>query len=79
MIPEIKELIDSLKRVETISRELDGETIDLAKERIFTKGVFLHQDTENMTEEESARFERENKKIFDFLRMLDDRIGDAFQ
>lgn len=75
------ELDDVIKRLRTVSELVNsknGKTIDLVKERIFTKEPFLHQDTEDMSEEESAEFERSNPELFNFLRAFDDQIRDLF-
>ena len=75
------ELDDVIKRIRA-SAELiekkDGQVIDLVKEKTFTRGPFLHQDTEEISEKESARFERDNPELFNFLRALDDQIRDQF-
>ena len=78
MKSEIDDIIKRLNKVADLVNSKNGQTIDLAKERIFTKGIFLHQDTESMSEEESAEFERENTELFNFLRAFDDQIRDIF-
>ena len=75
------ELDDVIKRLRTVSELVNsknGKIIDLVKERIFTKEPFLHQDTEDMSDEESEEFERSNPELFNFLRAFDDQIRDLF-
>lgn len=74
-INDIKKRLE--KAAEIISRK-NGTRVDLKKERIFTKGPFLHQNTSETNEEESAQFERDNPELFGYLRALDDQLGDLF-
>ncbi len=78
MKSELDDVIKRLRTAAELTKNQDGRVIDLAKERIFTGAPFLHQATENMTEEESAEFERKNKELFNFLRAFDDQLGDLF-
>lgn len=76
-----QQILDLRKRVEKaiqIINDLDGKKIDLSKQSTFIRGAYLHQDTDEVTEEESAAFERENPELFNFLRSIDDEIGDLF-
>lgn len=75
---EIDDVIKRLRATYELLREKDGQIIDLAKEKTFVKGPFLHHDTEEKSEEESAKFERNNPEMFNFLRSLDDQIRDLF-
>ncbi len=75
----MKSQLDNLKKsiedyVESIM-DLDGQEIDLTKASIFRKDTFLHKDTEDITEEESAAFERENPLLFAFLVALEEKIN----
>ena len=74
----LKEVIKKVDRLAERVRRDDGKKMDLAKERIFVPGNFLHQDTREMSEEASAAFERENKEFFAFLWALDEEFGDIF-
>lgn len=74
----IDDIIKRLNKVSELVNSKNGQTIDLVKERIFTKGPFLHQDTEETSEDDSAKFERDNTELFNFLRALDDQIRDMF-
>lgn len=79
MKSELDDVIDRLRRTLELAEDRDGEVIDLTLERSFVKGgPFLHQDSESMSEEESAEFERSNKELFDFLRAFDDKLRDLF-
>lgn len=77
----MKELDDIIKRLRKVSElvgERDGQIIDLVKEKIFTKGPFLHQNTEEKSEAESAKFERDNPELFNFLCAFDDKMREIF-
>ena len=65
----IKRLQDRQRRISF----MDGTSIT-QKDRIILHGPYLHQDTENMSEIESAKFERDNKLLFDTLRMVREEI-----
>ena len=74
----LDDVIRRLRKVSELIGSKNGQTLDLVKERIFTKGPFLHQTTEETSEEESAKFERDNKELFNFLRAFDDQLRDLF-
>lgn len=74
----LDDVIKRLRKASELAREKDGQIVDLVKEKIFTKGPFLHQDTEKMSEEKSAEFERENPELFNFLRAFDDKMREIF-
>ncbi len=74
----LDDVIKRLRAASDLVRSKDGQKIDLVKERIFTRGSFLHQSTEEMSEAESAKFERENTELFNFLRAFDDQLRDLF-
>ena len=78
MKSELDDVIKRLRMASELVERRNGQTIDLVKERIFTKEPFLHQATEDMSEEESAKFERDNPELFNFLRAFDDQIRDLF-
>lgn len=78
MKSELDDIIKILRKVSDLVGSKDGKSLDLAKERIFTTGTFLHQDTEDMSEEESAEFERSNPELFNFLRAFDEQIRELF-
>ncbi|MHA2279288.1 MAG: hypothetical protein ACXAC5_00145 [Promethearchaeota archaeon] len=64
------------KAIDIINRK-QGSKVDLVKEKVFTRGgPFLHQDSQTMTEKESAEFERQNPELFAYLRALDQQLGD---
>ena len=69
----IDELIEKIEKIKTFISRHDGEIIDLNKEQMFTP-TFLHTTTPNITEQESAEFERDNKKVFDFLLSLNEEL-----
>lgn len=76
MKSELDSVMDKLKSIFELVESKDGQVVNLAKERIFTQGPFLHQNTEDMSEEESAEFERKNPELFNFLRAFDDQLQD---
>lgn len=79
MKSELDDVIERFNAVSELIRRKDGQRIDLSKEEIFIKGsAFLHQKTEEKSEEENARFERDNKELFNFLRAFDDQIRELF-
>ncbi len=61
-----------IKALEGRQRRMESlrETTVTQDDRIILPGPFLHQDTKNMSEKESAEFERDNKLLFDTLRMI---------
>ena len=75
---EIDDVIKKFSKVSNLVREKDGQVIDLSREQTFVKGLFLHQDTDGMSEEKSAEFERENKELFNFLLDFNDQIREIF-
>ena len=79
MKSQLDDVIKRFRAAADLIESQDGRRIDLTKERIFVKGSpFVHQDTEKMSEEESAEFERENPELFNFLRAFNDQIRDLF-
>lgn len=78
MKSDLDDIIKKLRTASELVESKDGQRIDLAKERIFTGAPFLHQATEDMSEEESAEFERNNAELFNFLRAFDDQLRDIF-
>lgn len=74
-IDGLKELDDLIKGLESQYKYIDdlgGQEINLNSVSLFLPDVsYLHQDSEGQTAEESAKFERDNKQIFDFLRNLE--------
>lgn len=78
MKSDLDDIIKKLRRASELVGGKDGQRIDLVKERIFTGSPFLHQATENMSEEESAEFERNNPELFNFLREFNDQLRELF-
>ena len=78
MKDEIEDVIKRLRAASELVEQKNGQTLNLVKERIFTGKPFLHQATKNMSEEESAEFERKSPEIFNFLRSFDDQIRGLF-
>ncbi len=67
----IYDLLKDAERLEDAVKYEDGRIVNLSKESIFIDGgPFLHQATAERSEKESAAFERNNKRLFDFLRSL---------
>jgi hypothetical protein len=76
---DIADIKKSLNKAADFISSKQGARVDLKQERIFVKGgPFLHQATEGMTEEESARFERDNPELFAYLRAMDEQIKGMF-
>jgi len=75
---EIDDIIQRLRKAQYLIESKDGTKLDLVKEKIRTNGPFLHQDTENISEEESAKFERNNAELFNWFRELDGQLEGLF-
>lgn len=76
---EIDDIANQVQKVYDLIRAQDSKKINSLQKRMFVKGGhFLHQDTDKISEEESARFERENPELFNFLRSLDDQLRAIF-
>ena len=74
-VNELNDLIANMQKVEDYVNSLNGQKIDLNRTKTFVPGPFLHQDTAAMSEEESAAFERNNKKLFDFIQSTTHEIS----
>jgi hypothetical protein len=74
----LQEAINKIENLASLADSKDGKKLDLVREKIFTSGPFLHKDTKIATEEESAKFERDNPEFFAFLRSLDKEFRDVF-
>ncbi len=72
---ELDDLIKKIKRMKELAESYDGKKIDLNKEHVFVASNFLHQDRPGQTKEQSAAFERNNKRLFDFVRSIHDKMG----
>ncbi len=78
--PGLSKLIRGFQDRDAYIDSVVGQEINLNETRIFVQGgPYLHQDTDTMTEEESARFERENKKLFDWMRHFRSNIANRTQ
>jgi len=75
----IEEITKTIKELENFVQSLNGKQINLGKEKTFIQGPYLHQDSENSTEEESAKYERDNKQVFDYLQSLNLQINNIFK
>lgn len=69
-IEELNELTKKLEHVHHLLDSLNNQTVDLENTKTFVQGPFLHQNTEESTEENSANFEKKYKQLFDYLRDL---------
>ncbi|KKK81370.1 hypothetical protein LCGC14_2814140 [marine sediment metagenome] len=79
MKSELDDIINRMRAATELIRRKNGQRIDLTKEKMFIKGSpFLHQATEEKSEEESAEFERSNRELFNFLRTFDNQLRDLF-
>lgn len=74
----IKDIENRIHKAVDLIQRYDGQVINLKKEVIFTNEPFLHQSTETKTEEESAKFERENPELFSFLRKIKKELRQIF-
>jgi hypothetical protein len=72
--PGLDKLITKLENRQRFLQSQDGREINLGTETTFVQGPFLHQETEEMSEEESLQFELENKELFRYLRSLGNQI-----
>jgi len=75
----ISKIKAATNELENFITSLNGKKIDLSKEKNFSQGPYLHQDSENITEKESAAYERENKQVFDFIQSIKTQIYDIFR
>lgn len=76
-IDGIKDLSKLQKQVENWDKEvtqLNGRVIDLKREPAMISGPILHQDSDQMTEEESAKYERDNPELVRFLQSLKEKL-----
>ncbi len=76
-----KNILDVIKAVQKsadLVRGYNGQKIDLSKMSIFTREPHLHQSSDEMSEDQSAEFERKNPELFNFLRSMDDALGKLF-
>lgn len=72
-------LIRDMESQQKYVQGLNGQEIDLKNYTTFTQGPHLHQDGENMSEQESAKFEVDNKKIFDLLRDIETKFREIIR
>lgn len=72
-------LIRDMESQQKYVQSLNGQEIDLKTHRTFSQGPHLHQDGENMSEQESAKFEVDNKKIFDLLRDIENKFREIIR
>lgn len=72
--PGLDRLIAQLEKRQRFISSQDGAMIDKSTEIIVPAGPFLHQDTEEMSEMESANFEKANQLAFDYLRSIKSKI-----
>jgi len=71
----IYDLLKDAERLEQTVNYEDGRIVDLSRESVFVEGgPFLHQATAERSEKESAAYERNNKRLFDFLRSLSQKF-----
>lgn len=78
-LDKLQNLINGLEEQYKFINNLSGQEIDLGKFTTISYGPYLHQNSENVSEEESAKFEAENKKVFDFLRTIENNFRDLIQ
>lgn len=75
---DLDNLIQQLEKLNRFLMDQDGKEVLLDKETVFTKGPYLHQDTDSKSEEQSASEERDNPKLFKFMQSLNEQIEDIF-
>ncbi len=73
----ILDVINAMRALEDFVLSKNGTTINLGTVETFTQGSYLHQNTEEMTEEESAKEERDNPELFRFLQSFDRDIDNV--
>lgn len=74
----IDDIIKRFRLAITLVENQNGQIIDLAKKKTFTKGHFLHQATDKMSEKESSDFELKYPEVLNFLRDFDDQLRRLF-
>lgn len=72
--PGLEKLMAKLGNRTSFLKRQDGREVDLGTEKIFVSGPFLHQDTEAMTEQESFKFEIDNRELFMWLRSFGNEV-----
>lgn len=70
----LDKLIRQAESFENFVESLDGQEVDIGQSKTFVQGPFLHQDKEEISEEQSAQFERDNPELFRWLRSLGGQI-----
>lgn len=75
MEKDFSDLIKRLTLREEYVKSLNEKRV-YPHEAIFSQGPFLHQNTDDMTELESATFERDNKRVFDILQDVQNKMKD---
>lgn len=68
----LQQLLSKLRLRESFIDQLNGQ--EVSKRRVILT-PFLHQGSENSSEQESAQFERENQDLFDQMRKNQQDIG----
>ena len=66
----LDKLIRQTESFENFVKSMDGQEVNIESSKTFVQGKFLHQDKEDITEEQSAQFERDNPEVFRWLRSL---------
>lgn len=72
--PGLDRLIQKLQNRQQFLESQDGREVNLGTEKTFVQGNFLHQDTEDMTEQQSAQFEIDNQEVFRWLRSFANQV-----
>ena len=65
----LRELINRVQSAKDYISSLNNKEVSSSETRM-VQGPYLHQGTNQITEKESAKFERDNKLIFDELQNI---------
>lgn len=71
-------LLQNLQTRDSYLRRLNGQDVDESQDRTVISGPMLHEDTEHMSEEESAQFELDHPEIIRFFQSLKQQLNDEW-
>ena len=74
------DLDNLITKLQDRERELDAvnnTTYDATQDSVVIPGTFLHQSTDEASEQESAMFERGNPEVMRLFQSLKQRLEDA--
>lgn len=77
-IKELANLINKLANLESYLHSLNEQELD-TKNTVLYGGDFLHENSEEATEDESAAFERKHPEIFNQIRKIKQDLFDTLK